>query len=153
MRLSPTIFVCTGFARDGKPLAISELAGDDPDQLATMTWDELRAYSESGVGVASHGVSHAHLTELGDGELRRELRDSKQEIEDELGRPCVEIAYTYGEHDDRVRVASRQAGYARGYGLRESGSDPFALPRLDLYRRHVPWRASLLATPLRRFGA
>jgi peptidoglycan/xylan/chitin deacetylase (PgdA/CDA1 family) len=137
------IFVCSGYARDGAPLAIPELAGDDPKQLATMTWQELRAHEERGVAIGSHSVSHAHLTRLGDDELFGELADAKAEIEDELGRPCPELAYPYGEHDERVRTATRRAGYQRAYGLRERGGDPFALRRVDLYRRHSPVRALL----------
>jgi peptidoglycan/xylan/chitin deacetylase (PgdA/CDA1 family) len=132
------VFVCTGYAHDGAPLRIPELDGDDPQQLATMTWDELR-----GVAVGSHGITHAHLTRLSDEELRRELVDSKHQIEDELGRPCRELAYPYGEHDERVRAAVRSAGYERAYGLTTDGSDPYALRRVDLYRRHSPFRALL----------
>ena len=137
------IFVCSGYARAGAPLTIPELAGDDPAELATMTWDDLRAQAERGVAIGSHGVSHAHLTRLSDDEVRRELTDSKHRIEDELGRPCPELAYPYGEHDERVRRAARAAGYERAYGLRERGEDPHALPRLDLYRRHGPVRTLL----------
>ena len=133
-----TVFVCTGLARDGTPLAISELAGDDPQELATMTWDELRE-----LDVGSHGITHAHLARLSDEELRRELVGSKQQIEDELGRVCRDFAYPFGEHDERVRAAVRAAGYERAYGLVDDGKDPYALRRLDLYRRHTPVRALL----------
>lgn len=137
------IFACTGYARDGSPLTIPELEGDDPGQLATMTWDELRAHAERGVEVGSHGITHAHLTRLSDAELRRELAESKAEIEDVLGRRCPELAYPYGEHDERVRAAARAAGYERAYGLRERGHDAYALRRVDLYRRHAPFGALL----------
>jgi peptidoglycan/xylan/chitin deacetylase (PgdA/CDA1 family) len=137
------VFVCTGYARDGAPLTIPEFAGDDLDQLRTMTWDELRAHADSGIHIGSHGVTHAHLTRLGDDEVQRELVESKQQIEEELGRACTELAYPYGEHDERVRAAARAAGYEHAYGLRERGEDPYALPRLDLYRRHSPVRALL----------
>ena len=137
------IFVCTGYAREGAPLTIPELAGDDPAELATMTWNELRAHVERGVELGSHGVSHAHLTELGDDEVRRELVDSKRELEEELGRACPDFAYPYGEHDARVRGLVRAAGYERGYGLHEDRADPYALRRLDLYRRHSPARTLL----------
>jgi peptidoglycan/xylan/chitin deacetylase (PgdA/CDA1 family) len=137
------IFVCTGYAQSGAPLTIPEFEGDDPEQLATMTWDELRGHAERGVQIGSHGVTHAHLTRLTDDEVRRELRDSKQAVEDELGRRCPDFAYPYGEHDERVRGLARAAGYERAYGLREGGNDPFALHRLDLYRRHSPVRALL----------
>lgn len=141
--LPVTIFVCTAYARTGEALSIPELAGDDPQELATMTWDELRAHAERGVDIQSHGISHAHLPQLEDSELRRELRDSKQELEDELGRPCHELAYPYGEHDERVRAGARAAGYQRAFALWKRSRDPYAAPRLDLYRRHSPVRALL----------
>ena len=141
------IFVCTRYALVGAPLTIPELAGDDPEQLATMNWDELREQAARGVAVGSHAVSHPHLTTLSEDDLRRELNESKEEIEDRLGRPCEDLAYPYGEHDERVRAAARAAGYRRAYALRGSRSDAYAAPRLDLYRRHTVPR-----TLLRLFG-
>jgi peptidoglycan/xylan/chitin deacetylase (PgdA/CDA1 family) len=95
------------------------------------------------VAIGSHGVSHAHLTRLSDEEIRSELCDSRGQIEHELGRECRDLAYPYGEHDDRVRRLARAAGYERAYGLWERSGDPYSLPRLDLYRRHSPVRALL----------
>jgi peptidoglycan/xylan/chitin deacetylase (PgdA/CDA1 family) len=139
-----TIFACSGFAdRGGAPLAIPELAGDDAEQLATMTWDDLRRMRERGARVQAHGVSHAHLPTLPDDELEHELRESKRRVEEELGTACVDFAYPYGEHDERVREAVREVGYERAYGLHEDGRDPYALRRVDLYRRHAPVRALL----------
>jgi peptidoglycan/xylan/chitin deacetylase (PgdA/CDA1 family) len=143
--VSIEIFVCTSYARAGGSLAISELAGDDPAELATMSWDELRGHSNRGISIGSHGVSHPHLTQLSDEELRHELADSKVEIEAELGRPCPDLAYPYGEYDERVRAAARKAGYERAYALRGSKRDPYALARVDLYRRHTVPRTVLRA--------
>jgi peptidoglycan/xylan/chitin deacetylase (PgdA/CDA1 family) len=137
------IFVCTRYARDGAPLTIPELAGDDPGQLATMTWDDLRGHADRGIEVGSHTVSHAHLTRLSDADLRHELEDSKREIEAELGRTCGELAYPYGEHDGRVRVAAQAAGYSRAYALRGRKADPYSSRRVDLYRRHTAPRTLL----------
>jgi peptidoglycan/xylan/chitin deacetylase (PgdA/CDA1 family) len=136
------LFVCTGYARAGAPLTIPELARDDPTELATMTWAELRSHAEDGVQIGSHGVWHAHLPQLSDAEVRAELTDSRQAIEDELRRPCPDFAYPYGEHDERTRKLVRLCGYERAFALREgSRRDPFAQPRLDLYRRHTPAKA------------
>jgi peptidoglycan/xylan/chitin deacetylase (PgdA/CDA1 family) len=137
------IFVCTGFARDGAPLAIPELEGDDPTELATMTWDELRGHADRRIAIGSHTVSHAHLTRLSEAELWRELKDSKDELESQLGRRCSELAYPYGEHDVRVRNATRAAGYVRAYALRAPKGDPYSSPRVDLCRRHTPLRTLL----------
>ena len=137
------IFVCTRYALVGAPLTIPELAGDDPEQLATMNWDELREQAARGVAIGSHAVSHPHLTTLPEDDLRRELNESKEEIEDRLGRPCEDLAYPYGEHDERVRAAARAAGYRQAYALDGSRSDAYAAPRLDLYRRHTVPRTLL----------
>jgi peptidoglycan/xylan/chitin deacetylase (PgdA/CDA1 family) len=139
------IFVCSKYARAGAPLSIPELAGDDPSELATMSWDELREHAARGVQIGSHGVSHEHLTRLSDAELSRELEDSKVEIEAELGRPCRELAYPYGEHDERVRAAARAARYDCAYGLRGQKGNAYGLARVDLYRRHTVPRALLRA--------
>ena len=148
------IFVCSAFARTGAPLTIPELEGDDERELATMTWDELRRHVAEGVEIGSHTVTHPHLPHLSDDELAHELESSKAEIEDELGRPCLDLAYPYGEHDERVRRAAKAAGYQRGYALWGGPKkDAYRLRRLDLYRRHTPARALLMTTPLHRFAA
>jgi peptidoglycan/xylan/chitin deacetylase (PgdA/CDA1 family) len=135
-----TIFACSSYADDGRPLAVPELArqaGAYPRELATMDWDELREVAERGFDVGSHTVTHPHLPELDDLRLEGELRDSRAAIEDELGRPCSFLAYPFGDEDDRVRAAARRAGYRAAFALRASRSpaDPYALPRVDIYRR------------------
>jgi peptidoglycan/xylan/chitin deacetylase (PgdA/CDA1 family) len=139
------IFVCTKFAAEGAPLAIPELAGDDPSELATMAWDDLRSHAARGVEIGSHAVSHPHLTTLSDDDVQGEVRESKERIEAELGRPCEDFAYPYGEYDARVQEAVRAAGYVRAYALGGKRSDAYAVPRLDLYRRHTVPRTFLRA--------
>jgi peptidoglycan/xylan/chitin deacetylase (PgdA/CDA1 family) len=146
-----TVFVCSGHADlGGAPLLIPELATDDPEvieRLRTMSWDELRALAADGSVIGSHTVSHAHLIQLEDAELARELQESKQRVEDEVGVACQLFAYPYGEHDGRVRAAAQAAGYERAFALRWRRGDSFAASRVDLYRRHTPLRTLARAAP------
>jgi peptidoglycan/xylan/chitin deacetylase (PgdA/CDA1 family) len=133
-----TVFACAGFADGGRPLDVPELAADaaaHPKDLATLTWDELRGVSESGVAIGSHTVSHPHLTRLGDEELGRELRESRERIEAEIGRPCRLLSYPFGEQNARVREAVKAAGYEAAFLVRPRGGrrDDFALPRVSVY--------------------
>jgi peptidoglycan/xylan/chitin deacetylase (PgdA/CDA1 family) len=135
-----TIFAATAFAEQGSPLAVPELADEaraSPERLKTMSWDELAMLIERGFTVASHTVSHPHLTRLSDAELDRELTDSRAEVESRLGRSSTLLAYPYGEHDERVHAAVRRAGYTAAFalGVGSSRQNPYALPRADLYRR------------------
>lgn len=155
LRVPATVFACSGFAEDGRPLDVPELAVEArsyPSEMVTMSWEELRGLADRGVEIGSHTITHPHLTRLTDRELREELEDSRTRIEDELGRPCTLLAYPYGENDDRVREGARRAGYAAAFALRETFSPPdtFALPRVDLYRKDTPLRARLKTTLLPR---
>jgi peptidoglycan/xylan/chitin deacetylase (PgdA/CDA1 family) len=151
-----TVFACSDYARDGRPLDVPELARDaaaQPDELATMTWDQLRAVAERGVEVGSHTRTHPHLPRLSDEELEHELRDSRAVLEAGLGRPCRFFAYPYGEEDGRVRRAAQSAGYEAAFAVQsnEHDVDRYALPRVALFRSDTnPVRAALKTTPLIR---
>jgi len=153
-----TVFACPGFADGGRPLAVPELADEAAayaSELATMDWDALRSLAARDVEIGSHTVSHAHLTQLGDDELRRELVESRERLEDGLGRPCRFVAYPYGDDDPRVHAAARAAGYEAGFALpgAESPVDRFALPRVGIYRRDGRARAALKTSALMRRAA
>jgi peptidoglycan/xylan/chitin deacetylase (PgdA/CDA1 family) len=132
-----TVFACTGCASTGAPLVLPELAHEAdarPEDLATMSWDELRELAGRGIAVGSHTAHHPHLRTLDDDELREELVGSRERIEHELDRPCRTLAYPYGEHDRRVRAAARDAGYATAYALvpADGHVDDFCLPRVPM---------------------
>jgi peptidoglycan/xylan/chitin deacetylase (PgdA/CDA1 family) len=153
-----TIFACADHAVDGRPLDIPELAGRlaaEPEDRATMTWDDLRDAAERGVEIGSHTLSHPHLTRLDDAELERELRESRARIEDELGRACRYLAYPFGDDDPRVHAAAARAGYEAAYSLRtfDRPFDPHCLPRLDLYPNDGRVRTALKSTVIPRAPA
>ncbi len=143
-----TVFACTDHADEGRALAVPELAGEPVAELETMTWDELRGLAERGIEVSSHTVSHPHLPRLSGDDLAAELRDSRQRLEDELGRPCRVLAYPFGDCDERVRAAARAAGYEVAFGLPgdASGRDPFDVFRVGVWHgdsaRKVAFKAN-----------
>jgi peptidoglycan/xylan/chitin deacetylase (PgdA/CDA1 family) len=148
LRLPATVFACSALAETGAPLAVPELqrrSTDYPDEVATLDWESLRELTSRRIEIGSHTQTHPHLARLSDHELNRELAESRQRIESELGRPCRYLAYPYGEQDLRVRKAASAAGYTAAFALRESG-EPLAgygLPRVDLYRKDGLLRLAL----------
>jgi hypothetical protein len=90
---------------------------------------------------------------LSDSDLRRELRDSRERISQELDRPCRFVAYPFGESDDRVHSAAAEAGYIGGFVLQLPPRRPpsrHSVPRAGIYRHDgmarfvlktsLPWR-------------
>jgi peptidoglycan/xylan/chitin deacetylase (PgdA/CDA1 family) len=155
LRVPATIFACAGLADDGAHMRVAELRDRAPandDELLSMPWDTLREVSERGVEIGSHTVSHPHLPALGEDELRRELRESRERVEDQLRRPCPLLAYPYGQHDARVRAAARAAGYTVAFALDPptGAIDPWAVPRVGVYRADALVRFTLKTTRLRQ---
>ena len=147
-----TVFECASYAGDGRALALPELDGEPEAELETMTWDDLCDLVERGVEVGSHTLSHPHLPQLSDDELAAELCDSKRRLEDELGRPCRVLAYPFGDCDDRVRAAARNAGYEVAFGLPgdASGRDTFDLVRGGVWNGDGPRKVAFKANGLVR---
>jgi peptidoglycan/xylan/chitin deacetylase (PgdA/CDA1 family) len=145
--LPATVFACSDFAGSGRPLLVPELQRvPQVDELSTLPWDELRSLARTDlIEIGSHTVSHSHLTRLSDDELRRELRDSKAAVEDNLGRPCPHLAYPYGEHDARVRDAARAAGYSAGFAAPGTSTtvDLFQVPRTGFWRHESARRQAM----------
>lgn len=137
LHVTVTIFACPHFADAGAPLAVPELRDEPPLELATMPWEELEEWHQRGVAIESHTMTHPHLPQLGDDELERELRESKERIEERLRAPCRSLAYPFGDEDARVHRAAERAGYDRAFALPGSRRprNRFALPRVGVYRR------------------
>jgi peptidoglycan/xylan/chitin deacetylase (PgdA/CDA1 family) len=154
-----TVFACPDYADEGRALAVPELAADvesHPSEVLTMDWAALRALVERGVEVGSHTVTHPHLTQLADEQLHRELRESRDRLEAQLGRPCRFLSYPYGEEDKRVHAAARAAGYEAAFALpgKDRPVNVYALPRVGVYRRDGGLRFRLKTGPLtRRIGS
>jgi peptidoglycan/xylan/chitin deacetylase (PgdA/CDA1 family) len=135
-----TVFVCASHASEGgvvDPRYLDHEAQAHPEKLRSLRWDELRELAARGHEIGSHSLTHRRLTEAGDDELGRELRDSRELIESELGRRCRYLSYPHADQDARVRAAARQAGYEAAFvtlwPIR--GSDRYALPRVAVYRK------------------
>jgi peptidoglycan/xylan/chitin deacetylase (PgdA/CDA1 family) len=150
-----TVFACSGLAEGGLAFCAFDRAHAVPpsdDELRTQDWDGLRALAERGVEIGSHTVSHPHLTELAESELDRELRESRERVESELGRPCRFLAFPYGEHDARVRAATQRAGYEAAFALPGTSKpfDRFGIPRIGVWRKDGWTRFTLKTSAARR---
>lgn len=95
--LSATFFVVTG--RIGHP--------------GFLSWLQVRMLAAQGMEIGSHTVSHPNLTRLGPGPLRDELRRSRQDLQDCLGRDVVSLSVPHGFYSRAVLTAAWEAGYRR----------------------------------------
>lgn len=127
------------------------VAGDE-DSMALLDPSERARIEEFGFRVESHGLDHARLTELPDGEVLFQLEESRRRLSAEFGHEISCCAYPFGAVDARLPVLAAQAGYSFAVNTDRGGlrwfDEPCSLFRVnifpedgwfDLWRKTLPW--------------
>jgi len=109
------------FAREGRPT---------PPLLSR---DRIQRLMGRGISFGSHGMGHKRLTKLPDKRLRLEVLESKKNLEQLFGCRFRHFCFPYGDFDERVVSAVKEAGYESAVtcvrGMAYPGNDLFQLPR------------------------
>lgn len=110
---------------------------DDPPpfSLRALALEQVLEMQERGVTFGSHSLAHRDLTSLGEDECERDLRDSRDLLEDALGRPVTLLAYPRGRHSATVRSAAGKAGFTHAFAMSKPGQPitPLSIPRVGIY--------------------
>ncbi len=116
----------------------------------SMSWDQLAEMRDAGVDIECHTYSHSDLKKPGvlvdkktadlvrkdvatlgvDGWLKKEIVDSKEMIEKQLGIKVNAFAYPFGKYNQKARELVKAAGYEAAftvYGQRLTHSSPYDL--------------------------
>jgi peptidoglycan/xylan/chitin deacetylase (PgdA/CDA1 family) len=99
-----------------------------------MNDEQVRAWHAAGMEVGAHSRTHPRLTGCTDAELQNEIAGSKADLETLLGQPVTQFCYPYGDLDERVVAATRQAGFDAATtvqrGRARAGDDALLLRRV-----------------------
>lgn len=99
-----------------------------------MNDEQIRAWHAAGMEVGAHSRTHPRLTNCTDAELQDEIAGSKTDLETLIGQPVSQFCYPYGDLDERVVSATRQARFEAATtvqrGRTRSGDDPILLRRV-----------------------
>ncbi|HWE26021.1 MAG TPA: polysaccharide deacetylase family protein, partial [Myxococcales bacterium] len=91
--MKAAFFVVTSFV--GHDEAHRVVRQEEGTARRYLIWPEVRALAAAGMEIGSHGLTHRRLLDLNADEARRELKDSKEQLEAVLGRPVEIFAYPY----------------------------------------------------------
>jgi peptidoglycan/xylan/chitin deacetylase (PgdA/CDA1 family) len=127
-----TIFVSTGFV--GRSIEML------PDKTC-LSWEQISSLDREGVEIGSHTVTHRRLDNMGRKEIQSEIFDSKQILEDKLGRPISAFSCPYafpaasGFRKIYVQIlqdAGYRAGVTTRIGRAAPSDGPYLLKRLPV---------------------
>ncbi len=138
--LPATLFVPTGFC-----CRTSTWSGKGA--AALLDWQQVAELAEQGFQFGAHSVSHPVLPDLPMEEAKREIIDSKTELQQRTGQPVDFFAYPFGRWNPAVRAIVQEhyrGACSTGAGVVQPDADPFALPRVDAhYLRRPAWFRTL----------
>ncbi len=115
-------------------------------RMANLTWDEIREMASMGHEIGSHTAHHVDMAQVPLEEVRRELVESKLELEKQLQRPVHWLAYPYGGRDN-FRQERLGLVLEAGYKACFSGYGGFLRPGMKgeiIPRTATPYFRSLL---------
>jgi peptidoglycan/xylan/chitin deacetylase (PgdA/CDA1 family) len=116
----------------GKPA--EWFAGDGRATPTIMDAETIRQLRGKKVTFGPHTLSHPRLSRISSEQISQEVELSKLQMEQLLGEPMKFFCYPYGDYDERVLAAVKQAGFRGALScIRGSAvpgeEDPFQLPR------------------------
>lgn len=123
------IFVTKSYVQSGdeKYLSVDDIIQLSKTSLATF-------------GV--HGDTHRAFSTLSEMELRRELRDSRDWLEQILGRSVYTLSFPFGDYDQRAIDAAADAGFVAAAcsraGTYVDSLQRYNIPRIDIWSMDSP---------------
>ncbi len=109
-----------------------------------LSWKQIKEMASQGIDFGSHTVSHPRLTEFDDDRVGKELSESKQIIEQQLGQECKHFAYPYGLLTEKTRELVAQAGFKTACSTRSGFNnierDPLILHRIEVFGNDPAWK-------------
>lgn len=94
----------------------------------------LKEMADYGLDIESHTLNHKKLSELSYEEQLKELKDSKDFIENITGKEVLSVAYPFGSYNETTFKATKDAGYKMGFttdrGLSDREDGSYKLDRI-----------------------
>jgi len=99
-----------------------------------LSWNEVREMNNNNIDFGSHTVTHPFLTKVSLKEARRQIIESKKNLEEELGQNVTSFSYPYGAHNNSLKKILKENGFSCAVTvvprLISLKSDPYELGRI-----------------------
>ncbi|HUF76692.1 MAG TPA: polysaccharide deacetylase family protein [Longimicrobiales bacterium] len=114
-----------------------------------LGWDALRRLAAEGVTLAPHTRTHPALDRMPLAAAQAEIRDSREDLDREIGSSAPIFAYPFGARDERVVTILKMERFEAAVTQRD-GSNSFPIvDRFGLRRTNITRRTSPIALALR----
>ncbi len=106
-----TFFLTTGFIGTGE-IPVWDKEYYTAEKALMLSWEQVREMSYSDISFGSHTLTHPFLTRIPRKQAQREIRLSKDIIEQQIGKTVTTFAYPSGNFDSEIKGIVKEAGYS-----------------------------------------
>lgn len=113
-----------------------------PAEEKMLAWDDIKDMSKEGIEFGAHTVNHPILTNVDYNEAKKEINDSKLEIEAQIDRKVTTFCYPNGtdvDFNESIKQILKVSGFKCAVtaieGKFRNDDDYFALKRISLGNR------------------
>ncbi|MGL5150036.1 MAG: polysaccharide deacetylase family protein [Clostridium sp.] len=89
----------------------------------SLTEEQMRELSDNNIEIMSHTISHPHLNSLSYEEQLKEIKNSKETLENILAKEVYAISYPFGDYNEDTLRAVKDAGYKIAFTTKEDIMD------------------------------
>ncbi len=140
-----TLFVTSSL--DNQKVLLEILRSSNNDSSFTtedysMSWEDIIELGRDPlIAIGAHTISHPSLSQLTDEDVYKEMKGSKDRLEEMLKHPIETFSYPFGssvEADRRVSLIAEKIGYKcalacmYGHIRREHKDHPYSIPRIPI---------------------
>jgi len=105
--------------------------------LKIMNWKEIKEMSQNRLfEIGSHGLTHRKLRKLATEEVEKEVKISKEILEQELEIRIKSFAYPFGRYNKEVLKTVGDSGYEFAFSIKpgrlSKNMDKFQIPRFGI---------------------
>jgi len=117
--MNATFFLTAGLMEQetGTLARFQQLRQAPYEAIRPMNWKDVREMVRHGMEVGAHTYSHPNLAQLSAEDARKELRWSKDIIEQRLGQRVRSLAYPFGKPDRHFSSTTTEIALEEGYDL------------------------------------
>ncbi len=128
------VFIITGFIGEWNTWDVN-LGGI---RFRHLNENQIKALSKAGWEIGAHGKTHLSFTRLSHQEIKHELEDSKNKLQQLTGQPIISLAYPFGIHSQKAEKIAYKIGFRFAcvnlWGTNSYQENPMCLKRIPVYR-------------------
>lgn len=101
-----------------------------------LSWEELKKMANEGMEIQSHTLNHKPLETLTLSEIERELRLSKEILEQRIAKSITVVSYPHGSYNEKIIEIAKKVGYQGSctseINFFNTSCNPFKISRIDV---------------------